>query len=276
MKEYIGGQAVVEGVMMASRKKLAVAVRKENGKIVIKKEKRSNIAEKFRKTIFLRGLISLFEMLVIGTKALTWSSNQQLEKDEEIGGWGIFFMLLISLGVGVGLFILLPLWLSKFVSDDRIWFNVADGFWRITLFIGYLWVISRFEDIKRVFQYHGAEHKAVNCYEAGKELTVKNVKKFSKIHPRCGTSFIFIVLIISIILFSLVWSESWYLKFLYRILLIPIIAMISYEILRLNSRKPNRILRFLTTPGLWLQKITTNEPDNEQIKVGIKALKAVM
>ncbi|MDP3917083.1 MAG: DUF1385 domain-containing protein [Nanoarchaeota archaeon] len=276
MKEYIGGQAVVEGVMMASRKKLAVAVRKQNGSIVIRKEKRSNIAEKFRKTIFLRGLISLFEMLIIGTKALTWSSNQQLEKDEEIGGWGVFFMILFSFVIGIGLFILLPLWLSKFFSDDRILFNIADGFWRVALFIGYLWLISRFDDIKRVFQYHGAEHKAVNCYEAGKPLTVKNVKKFSTIHPRCGTSFIFIVLIISIILFSIVWSESWFLKFLYRILLIPVIAMVSYEILRLNSRNTNNVLGILTTPGLWLQKITTNEPDDKQIEVSIKALKAVM
>jgi uncharacterized protein YqhQ len=276
MKDYIGGQAVIEGVMMASRKKVAVAVRKPNGKIKVNVEKRNPIAEKFRKTVFLRGLVSLFEMLIIGTKALSWSSNENLDDEEQIGGWGMFFMLLFSFGLAIGLFILLPLWLSKFASDDRILFNVVDGFWRVAIFIGYLWFISRLKDVKRVFQYHGAEHKAVNCYEAGKALTVKNVKKFSTIHPRCGTSFIFIVLIISIILFSLVWSESWWLKFLYRIVLIPVIAMVSYEILRFNAKEKSKILKFLTIPGLWLQKITTNEPDNKQIEVSIRSLKAVM
>ncbi|MBT3865479.1 DUF1385 domain-containing protein [Candidatus Woesearchaeota archaeon] len=274
MTDYIGGQALMEGVMMASKNKVAMSVRKENGKIKTKVEKRSGISEKFRKTVFLRGLISLFEMLYIGTKALTWSSNESLEEDEQIGGWGMFFMLLFSFAIAIGLFIALPLWLSKFVAEERIWFNVVDGLWRVVLFVGYLWFISRFKDVKRVFEYHGAEHKAVNCYEAGKILTIKNVKKFSRIHPRCGTSFIFIVLIISIVLFSLIWSESWVLKFLYRILLIPVIAAVSYEILRFNAKYPNKIMSFLTTPGLWLQKITTQEPDDRQLEVSIAALKA--
>jgi uncharacterized protein YqhQ len=274
MTDYIGGQALMEGVMMASKNKVAMSVRKENGKIKTKVEKRSGISEKFRKTIFLRGLISLFEMLYIGTKALTWSSNESLEEDEQIGGWGMFFMLLFSFAIAIGLFIALPLWLSKFVAEERIWFNVVDGLWRVVLFVGYLWFISRFKDVKRVFEYHGAEHKAVNCYEAGKALTVKNVKKFSRIHPRCGTSFIFIVLIISIVLFSLIWSESWVLKFLYRILLIPVIASVSYEILRFNAKYPNKVMNFLTKPGLWLQKITTQEPDDRQLEVSIAALKA--
>ena len=274
MTDYIGGQALMEGVMMASKNKVAMSVRKENGKIKTKVEKRSGISEKFRKTVFLRGLISLFEMLYIGTKALTWSSNESLEEDEQIGGWGMFFMLLFSFAIAIGLFIALPLWLSKFVAEERIWFNVVDGLWRVVLFVGYLWFISRFKDVKRVFEYHGAEHKAVNCYEAGKALTVKNVKKFSRIHPRCGTSFIFIVLIISIVLFSLIWSESWVLKFLYRILLIPVIASVSYEILRFNAKYPNKVMNFLTKPGLWLQKITTQEPDDRQLEVSIAALKA--
>jgi uncharacterized protein YqhQ len=276
MKEYIGGQAVMEGVMMASRKKVAVAVRKNDGKIKTKVEKRGKISEKFKDVIFLRGIISLFEMLFIGTKALTWSSNENLDEEEQIGGWGIFFMLMFSFALAIGLFIALPLWLSKFASEDRIIFNVVDGLWRIGIFIGYLWFISRFEDVKRIFQYHGAEHKVVSCYEAGKSLTVKNAKKFSTIHPRCGTSFIFIVLIVSIIMFSLVWSESWWIKFLQRVLLIPVIAMISYEILRFNARKPNKLLAFLVAPGLWLQKITTQEPDDKQLEVSIKAMKAAI
>ncbi|MBT3262430.1 DUF1385 domain-containing protein [Candidatus Woesearchaeota archaeon] len=276
MKEYIGGQAVMEGVMMASRKKIAIAVRKEDGKIKTKIEKRSNISEKFKDMIFLRGIISLFEMLIIGTKALTWSSNESLGEEEEIGSWGIFFMLMFSFSISIGLFIVLPLWLSKFASEDRIIFNIVDGIWRVIFFVGYLWFISRFEDVKRIFQYHGAEHKVVSCYESGKALTVKNAKKFSTIHPRCGTSFIFIVLVISIIMFSLVWSESWLIKLLHRLVLIPVIAMISYELLRLNARNPSKILGILVTPGLWLQRITTNEPEDKQLEVAIKALKSAM
>ena len=260
MKQYVGGQAVIEGVMMASRKKIAISVRKNDGKIKTKVEKRSSIAEKFKDVVFLRGIISLFEMLFIGTKALTWSSNENLDEEEQIGGWGIFFMLLFSFGIAIGLFIALPLWLSKFASEDRIIFNIVDGILRIGIFIGYLWFISRFEDVKRVFQYHGAEHKTVNCYESGKKLTIKNVQKFSTIHSRCGTSFIFIVLVVSILLFSLVWSESWLVKFLHRIILIPVIGMIGYEILRLNARKPNKILGILVTPGLWLQKRNRSYP----------------
>jgi uncharacterized protein YqhQ len=277
MVNYIGGQAVMEGVMMASRKKVAVAVRKEDNKIKLKIEKRSKISEKFKKGIFLRGLITLFEMLYLGTKALIWSSNESLEEDEQIGGWGVFFMLLISFSMAIGLFILLPLWLSKIVGEDsRILFNLVDGIWRIIIFVGYIWFISRFKDVKRIFQYHGAEHKSVSCYEAKKSLTVKNVKKFSTVHPRCGTSFVFIVLIISILLFSIVWSESWWLKFLYRIILIPVIAMISYEILRFSDKfKKNKIISFLVRPGLWIQKLTTQEPDDKQIEVAIKALNAV-
>lgn len=276
MKEYIGGQAVIEGVMMASRKKVAIAVRKTNGKITLKVAKRNELAEKFRKTPFLRGLTSLFEMIVIGTKALTWSSNENLEEDEKIGGWGMFFMMLFSFALAIGLFVALPLFLSKFFSEERVLFNIVDGLWRVGIFVGYLWFISRFDDMKRVFQYHGAEHKAVHCYEAGKPLTAKNAQKFSTIHPRCGTSFIFIVLLVSIILFSLVWSESWWMKFLYRIVLIPVIAMMSYEILRFNARKPNKVLGFLTTPGLWLQKITTREPELKMVEVAVRALKAAM
>ena len=276
MKQYVGGQAVIEGVMMASRKKIAISVRKNDGKIKTKVEKRSSIAEKFKDVVFLRGIISLFEMLFIGTKALTWSSNENLDEEEQIGGWGIFFMLLFSFGIAIGLFIALPLWLSKFASEDRIIFNIVDGILRIGIFIGYLWFISRFEDVKRVFQYHGAEHKTVNCYESGKKLTIKNVQKFSTIHSRCGTSFIFIVLVVSILLFSLVWSESWLVKFLHRIILIPVIGMIGYEILRLNARKPNKILGILVTPGLWLQKITTKEPNDEQVEVAVNALKSAL
>ncbi len=185
-------------------------------------------------------------------------------------------MLMFSFTLAIGLFIALPLWLSKFASEDRIIFNVVDGLWRIGIFIGYLWFISRFEDVKRIFQYHGAEHKVVSCYEARKPLTVKNAKKFSTIHPRCGTSFIFIVLVVSIIMFSLVWSESWWIKFLQRVVLIPIIAMISYEILRFNARKPTKVLGFFVAPGLWLQKITTKEPDDKQLEVSIRAMKAAI
>ncbi len=275
MKTYIGGQAVIEGVMMASRKKIAVAVRTPKKKIKLKIEKRSPVAERFRKTPLLRGLVSLFEMLVIGTKALNWSSNQQLETDEQLSSWAMTLTLLFSLGLAIGLFIALPLWLSGFASDNRIIFNLVDGFWRIVLFVGYLYLISRSKEIQRVFQYHGAEHKTINCYEQQKPLTIKNVQKCSTIHPRCGTSFTFIVLIISILLFSLIWSDYWYIKFLERIVLIPVIAAVGYEVLRYNATGKSKLLQWLTIPGLWLQKITTREPDDDMVKVAVKAFNAV-
>ena len=275
--QTIGGQAVIEGVLMLSKKKIAVSVRKEDGHIETKVEERHPLATKFKDIIFFRGIISLIEMLYIGTKALMWSTDQSLDEEEKLTTWQMTLTLLISFGIGIALFIILPLYLAKLVSDQHVIFNLVDGVLRVIIFIGYLLLISMMKDIQRVFQYHGAEHMAVHCYEAKKPLTTKNVRSFTTLHPRCGTAFLIIVLILSIILFSFIWSDNWFLKFAFRILLIPLIASVSYEILKFSAKHQHTILfKLLITPGLWFQKITTKKPDDKQIEVAIVSLKAVL
>ncbi len=273
--EHIGGQAVIEGVMMRSESKYAVCAR------VRKKIKTKKGGIKKRKKIFkspfLRGVFMLIDMLVLGIKTLMWSADQQLDKHEKIKKSEIVFTLLISFGFAVLFFIIIPFFLAGLITKARgILFNLIDGVIRIGVFIAYILVISLMKDIRTIFQYHGAEHKAVNCYESGKELNIKNAKKFTTLNPRCGTSFIFIVLIISILVFSLIVSDSWIIRLGARILLIPVIAAVSYEFLKLGAKFQNKLFfRILNAPGLLLQKMTTKEPSNKQIEVAIKALKAV-
>lgn len=278
MAEHIGGQAVIEGVLMRSKNKTAIAVRKSNGKIKIKKEKIKSVSDKypFLKWPFFRGILNLIEMLVIGIKALTWSADEQVEpeKGEKISSWELFLTFFIATVVTVLLFILLPLYLSKLlIKSSGLLFNLVDGIFRIIIFILYIYLISRMKDIQRVFQYHGAEHKAVHCYEEKKKLNVKNCKKYSTAHLRCGTSFLIIVLIISILVFSLITNKTFLIKFLSRIFLIPVIIGISYEILKiLDKYQKNFLIKLIATPGLWVQSLTTKEPDDRQIEVAIKAL----
>jgi uncharacterized protein YqhQ len=217
-------------------------------------------------------------MLNIGLEALTWSADQQADKKEKISKTEITITLTLSFLFAILIFVIAPFYLTKVIyNQNNILFNLIDGLIRIIIFIGYILLISLMKDIKRVFQYHGAEHKVVNCYEAKKELTLKNVKKFSTLHSRCGTSFLIIVLIISILIFSLITSNLWYYKIGLRILLIPVIIGVSYEILKLADRfKDNIILNILNKPGLWIQKITTKEPDDKQIEVAIYSLKKVI
>lgn len=274
--DQIGGQAVVEGIMMISSKKVAVAVRKGD-KIKTKVEPRAKIAKAFSRIFFVRGIVALIEMLYLGIRALAYSSNESAGKGEKISTLELVFAFLFSFGLAIVFFILIPLYLSKLITDDRFWFNVVDGILRIGAFVAYVLIISRMKDVQRIFQYHGAEHMAVHCCEAKKKLTIENVGRFSTLHPRCGTSFIFIVLVVSIFVFSVVWAESWWLRFLYRIVLIPVIAGISYEILKISARhRDNGFFRIIVMPGLWFQKITTKRPDRKQIEVGIKALNSVL
>ncbi len=274
--ESIGGQALIEGVLMRNKSIIGIAIRKPNGQIKTEKQQ-SNLFDKYRKIIFLRGIIVLIETLYIGTKALIYSANEaSSEKDEKISKKEIFLSIFLSLIFGVGFFILLPFYLTKFLVDDGILFNIIDGLLRVFIFIIYVIAISFMKDIKRVFQYHGAEHMAVHCYENKDKLTVNNCRKYSTIHVRCGTNFLFIVLLLSIIVFSFIISDIWYIKLLSRIILIPLIASLSYEFLKLSSRFENFFLiRILTKPGLLLQKITTKKPDDKQIEVAISALKLV-
>ena len=276
----LGGQALIEGVMMKSPNYISIAVRKPNKKISLKIEKFNSLTKKYRILgwPFIRGVIILFEMLITGMKALTYSANESGESEEEeltkkeivltIG----FAMLFTAL-----LFIALPFYLSKLItSNEGILFNLIDGVIRVVIFLIYIIGISLMPDIKRVFQYHGAEHMSIHCMEHKEKLTPTNVAKYTPEHPRCGTSFLIIVLLISIIVFSMIISELWYVKLLGRLVLLPLIAGISYEILKLSAKyRRNPIFKLIVWPGMMLQKITTREPDKGQIEVAIRALKGV-
>ncbi|MBW3003881.1 DUF1385 domain-containing protein [Candidatus Woesearchaeota archaeon] len=277
MKQEIGGQAVIEGVMMRSPTDLTIAVRKEDNSIVTKKERIRRLKKPFRAP-FIRGIVSLVDTVVIGIKALTWSANQATDHDEELRGRDIFFIIAVSFAFAIAFFIVLPLYLTKLVTQDQgIIFNLIDGVIRIGVFLIYILAISLMKDVKRIFQYHGAEHKAVNCYEDNKALTVKNVKKYSTLHPRCGTAFLVIVLVISILVFSVITSPSFWVKLISRIILIPVVAGISFEFLKLAGRyRHNPIIKILNAPGMGIQKITTKEPDDKQIEVAIKSLKLAL
>jgi len=275
MKKHIGGQAVIEGVMIKSDEKLAVAVRLPNKKIKIKSEnlKKQN---KFFRLPIVRGFVQLVLMLIIGIKALNWSADQQLKKHEKIKPLELTLTLIISFGAAILFFIIAPFFLTKLIVEKGFLFNLIDGIIRIIIFIIYLVIIARISDVKTLYKYHGAEHKAVNCYEAKKKLTIKNIKKFSTLHPRCGTAFILIVLILSILIFTLV-RGAWQIRLISRIILIPVIAGISYEILRLTAKYPNNIItKTISAPGLALQKLTTAEPTPKQIEVAVSALKKIV
>jgi uncharacterized protein YqhQ len=276
----VGGQAVIEGVLMKNDEKVAIAVRKPDNKITVKKERWKSVSKKvkFLGWPFFRGTVNLIEMLVMGIKALNYSANESMDEEEEkISKTEFAITTLIAVAVAVGLFILLPLYLTKITRTEGIVFNLIDGLIRVALFVLYIIAISFMKDVRRLFEYHGAEHKTVNCYEAGKKLTPANVKRYTTLHRRCGTTFLLIVLVISILIFSLIVTDSFWIKFLGRILLLPVIAGIGYELLKLGARFPkNFLLNLLVWPGLALQKMTTKEPDKKQIEVAIAAFKAVV
>ena len=284
-KLNIGGQAVIEGVMIRSPRKYVVAVRK-NKKIIAKKENIPAKKYNFLKWHFIRGFVNLVEMLVIGIKSLMWSAEQAAPKEEKIGKYEFALTVLISIGFVILFFIALPYFLTNLIgfTEEKkpVLFNIVDGVVRILIFLIYIVAISFMKDVRILFQYHGAEHKAVHCYERNRKLSIANVKKFTTLHPRCGTSFILIVFIVSIFVFSLLPSiilyyypnfldlNHWARKgilFPIRILLLPLIAGISYEILKISDKKQNNLLfKFISMPGLWLQKITTKEPNKKQIE----------
>lgn len=276
----IGGQAVMEGVMMKSKKKIVTSVRKGK-KIISKARNFTSITErnKLYKLPVLRGIISLLEMLVLGMQELTWSADQQTSKKEgKLLGWQIFLTFLFAIIAVVGMFIIAPYYLTKiFIKEIGIWFNLADGAFRVIIFVLYLLVIGLMKDMRTVFQYHGAEHKAVNCHEARKKLTVANVRKYSTIHKRCGTSLIVFVIIASILIFSLIKDPRWYVNIPLRIMLVPVIMGVSFEVVKISARfNKNIFLRILIAPGLWTQKLTTREPNKKQIEVAIESLKKAL
>lgn len=281
-KQY-GGMALIEGVMMRGEDSIAMAVRKTPGEIILKKEKINSTADKypFLKWPFIRGVVSLISSLVIGLQAMTFSASQfGEEEDEELTPLELAGTIVLAFGAAILLFIVLPAGIislvQKFIKSNII-LNLIEGIIKIITFLTYVLIISRLEDIKRVFMYHGAEHKTIFTYEAGLPLTVENARKFSTLHPRCGTNFMFIVILISIFFFSFLGRPPLLQRILYHLLLLPLIAGTSYEVLKLAAKdRVNPIIKILATPGLYLQKITTQEPDDEMLEVAIAALKAVL
>lgn len=280
----IGGQAVLEGVMMKNRDKYAVAIRTSKGEITVDTKPCKSMAEKnviFRLPI-LRGVVAFIESLYIGVKTLTYSSEflEEEEEENQSQNEAVFTILTVLLSVilAVGLFMILPLFLSELFRrqvHNTTLLAVIEGVIRILLFIGYVLVISQMKDIRRVFMYHGAEHKTINCVESGKKLTVENVRGQSKHHKRCGTSFMLFVMIISVLFFIIIHVENIWLRMVYRLLLVPVIAGVSYEFIRLAGSTDNKVVAFLSKPGMWLQALTTKEPDDDMIEVAIASVEAV-
>jgi len=274
---HIGGQAIIEGVMMKGENKICCSVRKKN-KIIRKITKYSAPTSKILKTPFIRGISSLYDMLVIGLKALTWSANQQTESEEEkLSNKEIAGTMFVALGMAIIIFVLVPYGLGKWLSGgSNILLNVFDAIFRVIIFAGYLYFIGKMKDVARVFQFHGAEHMAVHCFEHKKKLTVENVMKFGTAHARCGTTFLVYVIMVSIIVFSLIKADFWVWNVLLRIVLIPVIAGVSYEILKFAGNHDNKFTRILSWPGMKVQSMTTRQPDAKQVEVAIDAIKHVI
>lgn len=277
----VGGQAVIEGVMMRGPGVTATAVRTPEGRIEVEKKSINSISDRFPilKKPFLRGTVALIESLVIGIRSLSYSAKMAGEEDEqlsdkEMAGTIIFALVLASI-----LFIAIPTGAAKLfhgVTDDPVFLNLMEGALRLLIFLAYIWGISRMKDIRRVFQYHGAEHKTIHCYEAGLPLTVENVQGFSRLHPRCGTNFLLIVMLVSIFVFAFLGWPDLVSRIVSRILLLPVVAGISYEIIRLAGRSKNVVVQTAIQPGLWLQYLTTRPPEDEMVEVAIESLKAVL
>ena len=283
----VGGQAVIEGVMMRVPGAYATAVRDPKGKIHIDRKKFRSLSEKsqvWRQPI-LRGMAGLYESMKMGMETLQWSADIAIpdEKDKPKNKFADFFSSLIAISLAVSLFMIAPMWLTTKALDvekEAFAFNLISGAFRISFFILYLFLISRMSDVKRLFQYHGAEHKVVYNFESGKDINVKNSQSFPTQHPRCGTSFMFIVLLSAIIVFSII--DTFIIKFTgdinlfsrlaFHLPMMPLVAGISYELIKISSRNNNLFFKVLRKPGLWLQNITTRQPDDEMVKVAISAL----
>ena len=279
-KIYVGGQAVIEGVMMRGPGYIATAVREPSGEIIVKKEPFASISDRFPllKKPLIRGVVSLTESLYHGMKALSFSAQAAGEEGDELSNKEIIMTMAFALVMAIVLFVIIPTYAAKFlhsVTDDTRLLNTAEGVLRLLIFLAYIAAISMMKDIRRVFEYHGAEHKTIHAYEAGLPLDVAHIRSFSTLHPRCGTNFMLIVMLVSIVVFAFLgWPDLWE-RILSRIILLPLIAGISYEIIRYAGRTKRQWVSYAIAPGLWLQKMTTREPSDDQIEVAIRALEAV-
>lgn len=280
-KFNIGGQAVIEGVMMRGPGVIATAVREPAGTIAVRRETFTPIGDRYPllKKPLLRGVVALIESLYQGMRSLSYSAQAAGEEGEELSNKEIALTMAFSLGLAVVLFIVIPTYAAKFIHSavtEPHWLNLLEGGLRMAIFFAYIAGISLMPDIQRVFQYHGAEHKTIHAYEAGLPLTVENVRSFSTMHPRCGTNFLLIVMVVSVVTFAFLgWPDLW-LRILSRIVLMPLVAGISYEVLRFAGRSQARWVHYAILPGLWLQKMTTREPSDDQIEVAIKAVEAAL
>ena len=294
----IGGQAVMEGIMMRNGSEYSVAVRKENGEIEVKKETYKGVGSKCKlfRLPFIRGIFSFVDSLVLGMKSLNYSASLFMEDGEEEEEPGRFekwlqkkfgdkaekvimdLTMVISIILAMGIFMVFPTWVSTLMKPllgNGIWMALFEGVLRIAIFIAYVGLISLMPDIKRTYMYHGAEHKCINCIEHGLELNVENVRKSSRQHKRCGTSFLFFVMIVSIIFCFFITAQSQIARVLIRLALLPVIAGVSYEIIKLAGNSENPFVNLLSRPGMWVQNMTTKEPDDDMIEVGIRAVEAV-
>ena len=291
----VGGQAVIEGVMMRSPKGYSVAVRRQDGTVRVMKDVILGLGQKWKifKTPILRGVGVLGQALVLGIRALRFSAEEALTEEtvkkesepkkdpKEVSSWLIAGSLIPALGINIALFIVLPLVITRLLQNhfgfqSSILFNGIDGVFRVLVFVIFLYTVSLMKDMNRVFEYHGAEHKTVYNFESRQELKVENAQRFSTLHPRCGTSFLLVVMIVSILVFSVAHFDTFTGKLLSRIILLPLVAGISYEIIRYSAKHPKSILRVVTFPGLLLQKITTQPPDNTQVEIAIRALEEAL
>lgn len=295
-KTDIGGQAVIEGVMMRGHNSIATAVRCGND-IIVKKDMVKPLTRKYKilSVPFIRGTVALIDSLIIGIKTLTYSAELvEGESEEEPSKFELFlkrvfgdklddvimyFSVALSLAISVIIFFIGPTYVAGFLkryTENTFLINLFEGVLRVAIFIAYLVLISHMEDIRRVFEYHGAEHKTIHCFEHEEELTVENARKYTTLHPRCGTNFLFIVMIVSIIVFSFLKWPTLYIRIISRILLLPAVAGISYEVIKVAGHSDNKIIAALVYPGLLLQKLTTKEPDDSQLEVAIASLKSVL
>lgn len=297
-KTYYGGQAVIEGVMMRGRRVYATAVRTPEGEIAVEKKDNETILGKYKLFTYpiFRGISAFLDSLIVGTKILMQSAvlagEEETEEEpskfekklmdrygEKLNDYMMYFSVAVSIVIALLLFFMLPVWLgsffNKYISGPHM-LSVIEGLLRIVIFLVYIFLISRMKEIQRVFQYHGAEHKTINCYEAGEALTPENVKKHTRLHKRCGTSFMLIVMVVSMVVFVFVRTDNIGMRMLSRILLVPFISGVSYEIIKWAGRSDSIFVKLVSAPGMCLQKLTTAEPDEEEIECAIAALVTVL
>ncbi len=278
-KVSIGGQAVIEGVMMRGPGIIATAVREPSGEIIVKQEAFTPVSDRYPilKKPMLRGVVALVESLAQGLKALSFSAQVAGDEGDELSNKEIAVTMMFSLGLAIVLFVIIPTYAAKYIysaiTDPRL-LNLMEGALRLAIFLVYIFGISRMKDIRRVFEYHGAEHKTIHAYEAGVPLDVEHVRTYTTLHPRCGTNFLFIVMIVSIVIFAFLgWPDLW-IRIVSRIILMPLVAGIAYEIIRFAGKSEAAWVGIAIMPGLLLQKLTTREPSDDQLEVAIKALEA--